>query len=105
MWTTDTGLPQNSVNAILQTHDGYLWFATLGGLVRYDGVRFTVFDKANSKGIKSNRLTALFEDRAGDLWFGTEDSGLTRYRDGTFTTYTTSEGMPGNWVRAIESDD
>lgn len=105
VWNTDHGLPQNSVNAILQTREGYLWFSTLAGLVRYDGVRFTVFDKVNSKGIKSNRLTVLFEDRAGDLWFGTEDSGLTRCQNGTFTTFTTTDGLPGNWVRAIESDE
>src|SRR5262245_61247800 len=52
---TDSGLPQNTVNAILQTRDGYLWFTTLDGLVRYNGAQFTVFNKANTKGIKSNR--------------------------------------------------
>src|SRR5262245_55124617 len=45
-WTTDNGLPQNSVNDILQTRDGYLWLATYGGLVRFDGVRFAVFDRS-----------------------------------------------------------
>src|SRR5689334_15506965 len=56
-WNTDNGLPQNSVNAILQTRDGYLWLATSDGLVRYDGVRFTVFNKGNTDGILSNRFT------------------------------------------------
>ena len=45
-WTTENGLPQNSVNDILQTRDGYLWLATHGGLVRFDGVRFVVFDRS-----------------------------------------------------------
>ena len=49
------GLPQNTVSALLQTRDGYLWFTTLDGLVRYDGVRFTVFDKSNTKGFNTNR--------------------------------------------------
>src|SRR5947208_5626417 len=40
---TDDGLPQNAVNAILQTRDGYLWLATFDGLVRFDGLEFTVF--------------------------------------------------------------
>ena len=44
-WTTDNGLPQNTVYSILQTPDGYLWMTTLDGLVRFDGVRFTVFDR------------------------------------------------------------
>src|SRR5947209_13901073 len=57
---TDTGLPQNSVYSILQTRDGYLWFTTLDGLVRYNGAQFTVFNKANTKGIKSNRFSCFF---------------------------------------------
>ena len=56
-WTTDDGLPQNTVSAILQTRDGYLWLATAGGLVRFDGLRFTVFDKGNTKGLTSVRFS------------------------------------------------
>src|SRR5437588_2529782 len=81
---TDTGLPQNSVYAIRQTRDGYLWFTTLDGLVRYNGAQFTVFNKANTKGIKSNRFIYLYADRDGTLWAGTEDGGLTRYHNQTF---------------------
>src|SRR4051812_17032634 len=55
-FTTDNGLPQNGVRGITQTPDGYLWFTTFDGLVRFDGVKFTVFDKNNSKGIFSNRF-------------------------------------------------
>ncbi len=66
-WTTDQGLPQNTILAILQTHDGYLWFTTLDGLVRYDGVRFTVFDKGNTNSLSSNRFTKLYEDAQGNL--------------------------------------
>jgi hypothetical protein len=66
VWNTDNGLPQNSVLSILQTRDGYLWLTTSDGLVRYDGVCFTVFNKANTKGIKSNRFTVLFESRDGN---------------------------------------
>ncbi|MBA4121932.1 MAG: hypothetical protein H0X72_05660 [Acidobacteria bacterium] len=44
-WTADNGLPQNSVYSIQQTPDGYLWLTTLDGLVRFDGVKFTVFNK------------------------------------------------------------
>src|SRR5436190_3383800 len=89
---TDNGLPQNSVYSILQTRDGYLWFSTLDGLVRYNGAQFTVFNKANTKGIKSNRFSCLFEDRDGALWAGTEDGGLTRYQHHTFVTYTKADG-------------
>ena len=104
VWTTDNGLPQNSVLAILQTRDGYLWLATSDGLVRFDGVRFTVFNRSNTKGLNSNRFTALFEDRHGNLWAGTDDRGLIRYRDGVFTPYTTADGLPDYWVWAIRED-
>src|SRR5262245_60326035 len=93
-WTTENGLPQNSVNAILQTRDGYLWLATFGGLVRYDGARFVVFRAGSTSGIESSRFTGLFEDAEGSLWAVTEASGLTRYKDGAFTTYASPAGLP-----------
>jgi ligand-binding sensor domain-containing protein len=71
-WTTDNGLPQNTVRAIVQTRDGYLWLTTFDGLARFDGVRFTVFDKSNTPAITNNRFTALYEDRDGTLWAGAE---------------------------------
>src|SRR5215208_8520296 len=64
-WSTDDGLPQNSIQAILQTRDGYLWMTTLDGLVRFDGVRFTVYQRGATPGVISNRMTALYEDREG----------------------------------------
>jgi ligand-binding sensor domain-containing protein/signal transduction histidine kinase len=102
---TDNGLPQNSVYSILQTRDGYLWLTTLDGLVRYDGAHFKIFSKATEKGINSNRFTRLFEDRDGILWACTEDGGLTRYRNGVFTTYTTEHGLPDNWIYNLRQTD
>lgn len=104
VWTADDGLPQNIITGIRQTSDGYLWLATFDGLARFDGVRFTVFDKSNSPGIDSNRFESLYEDRSGDLWLGTEGSGVTRYHKGSFTTYTTRQGLPNNKVRAFTDD-
>ena len=103
-WTTDNGLPQNTVVDVIQTRDGYLWLTTFDGLARFDGVRFTVFDKSNSKGINSNRFTDLYEARDGTLLIGTEDAGLTVYRNGIFTTYTTADGLPSNQVLKIVLD-
>ena len=59
--STEHGLPQNSVHSIIQTRDGYLWFTTFDGLVRYDGVRFTVFDRGGTPGLGSNRFNCLYE--------------------------------------------
>lgn len=92
-WTADNGLPQNSVYSIKQTRDGYLWFTTLDGLVRFDGVKFTVFNKSNSPGIINNRFNSLFETPNGDLWAGTEESGVLRYHQGRFTNYGAENGL------------
>ena len=64
-WTTDNGLPQVSVNSIRQTRDGFIWMTTFGGLVRYDGLRFQVFNTGNTKGLKASRFSRLEEDAEG----------------------------------------
>ncbi len=104
VWTTEQGLPQNSVYAILQTRDGYLWFTTLDGLVRFDGAQFTVFAKGATPGLASNRFNRLLEDAAGDLWAASEDGGLARYRQGAFTSFTTRDGLPDNFLRGLYDD-
>ena len=104
-WTTDDGLPQNAVNAVLQTHDGYLWLATFDGLVRFDGLQFTVFNKGNTKGIGGNRFDLLFEDRQGALWAVTDENWLVKYQAGVFTTYTPKDGWPSWPVVQIEEDE
>ena len=103
-WTTDNGLPQASINSILQTRDGFLWFTTYGGLVRYDGLRFQVSNPGNTKGMRTGRLGNMFEDRDGNLWIGTEGQGVTRYKDGIFTTYTTENGLPDNELQRMDGD-
>jgi signal transduction histidine kinase/ligand-binding sensor domain-containing protein len=103
-WTTESGLPQNSVRSIIQTRDGYLWFTTLDGLVRYDGAQFRVFDKGNTPAMQSNRCFALIEDPEGALWIATEDGGVVRYKDGAFASYTTREGLGSNTVTSIGLD-
>src|SRR5205085_7849569 len=109
-WTTDDGLPQNSVQAILQTSDGYLWLGTQEGLVRFNGAQFAVcnkktcFNKRACESFKSNDVRVLFEDRQRNLWIGTVGGGVMQYRDGQFRTYTTSEGLRDNTVTAILQD-
>ncbi|CAN5375272.1 hypothetical protein BH20ACI1_BH20ACI1_30850 [soil metagenome] len=79
-WTTDSGLPQNSVFSILQTADGYIWFTTLDGLVRFDGVKFKVFNRSNSPGLTSNRLLYLLAENDNVIWVGTEDGAAALER-------------------------
>jgi signal transduction histidine kinase/ligand-binding sensor domain-containing protein len=103
-WTTDNGLPQNSVNNILQTRDGYLWLTTNDGLVRYDGVHFTIFNAGNTPELKNSRFWQLYEDQNGNLWTITEDNKLIRYADGHFITYTTEDGLPHDSVIRLRDD-
>jgi diguanylate cyclase (GGDEF)-like protein len=104
-WTTDNGLPQNGVREITQTPDGYLWFTTFDGLVRFDGVRFTTFGKSNTKGIINNRFTGLYCDKDGTLYATTtEDGTLTIYRNGIFSSYS-SDQVPGHYIIKTEPDN
>jgi signal transduction histidine kinase/ligand-binding sensor domain-containing protein len=103
-WTADNGLPQNSVYSIQQTPDGYLWLTTLDGLVRFDGVKFTVFNKSNSKNLTTNRFANLFAETDGTLWLGTEESGLARFRNGQFQIFTTADGLLSNEIRQLQRD-
>ncbi|CAN5401341.1 hypothetical protein BH20ACI1_BH20ACI1_02790 [soil metagenome] len=103
-WTADTGLPQNSVFSIVQTGNGYLWMTTLDGLVRFDGVKFTAFNKSNSKNLNSNRFTNLTAEADGTLWIATENSGLAHYHNKQFQTFTTADGLPSNIVQYTQKD-
>jgi ligand-binding sensor domain-containing protein len=102
-WREADGLPQSRIRQIVQTRDGYVWLGTDGGLVRFDGVNFTVFD-VRSGSLKDNEVWALKEDRDGALWIGTTGGGLTRLKDRKFTTYTTADGLSDDVVRQIDED-
>jgi signal transduction histidine kinase/ligand-binding sensor domain-containing protein len=103
-WTTDNGLPQNTVRAIVQTRDGYLWLTTFDGLARFDGVRFTVFDKSNTPAITNNRFTALYEDTDGTLWAGAEQGEVVAYRNVVFTPYISTERPRGISISTFRRD-
>ena len=81
---SEDGLPQNSVNAIVQSQDGYLWLGTYGGLTRFDGTRFTLFRSLAQQGPSSDRIISLLEDAQRRLWIGTEDAGISMLHNGRF---------------------
>ena len=69
-WQTEDGLPDSLVTSIIQTHEGYLLFGTHRGLVRFDGVRFAVFDRRNTPALTTASIEAACEDASGTLWVG-----------------------------------
>ncbi len=100
-WTTENGLPQNSVHQILQAKDGYLWIATEGGIARFDGVAFTTFHHETERAFASNDTCCLAEGSAGDLWVGTSD-GLLRLRQGTFRRFSEHDGLPSAAILRLQ---
>jgi ligand-binding sensor domain-containing protein len=100
LWQTDNGLPQNTVHAIRQTRDGYLWLATDGGLVRFDGIDFTLFDRRSTPEMRSNLIGALTETSDGTLWAATAD-GLLRRNQGSLQMLGPANGLPPGPIAGV----
>ncbi len=105
IWRTQDGLPQSEIRAIAQTPDGYLWIGTSGGLARFDGVRFVVFDRSNTPAFRDDSILTLFTARDKSLWIGTEGGGLVHLRDGKFQGFGAKEGLTNLFVRSIQQDN
>jgi diguanylate cyclase (GGDEF)-like protein len=102
-YSTENGLPQSSVLAMVQTRDGYLWLGTYEGLARFDGLNFTVFDKSNTPEMESNGVRALAEDREGRLWVGTT-AGLLRFSQGRFERFDKRHGLASHSILCLFQD-
>ncbi|HEY1788207.1 MAG TPA: two-component regulator propeller domain-containing protein [Verrucomicrobiae bacterium] len=106
LWQADDGLPDNAVQAITQTADGFLWVGTRGGLARFDGTQFVCYDARNTPALKNSSITALCAGKDGSLWIGTGGGGLVRLYNGAFSSFTTTNGLTGDKVLVIyESAD
>lgn len=103
--TVEGDWQQNSVTAIVQTHDGYLWLGTYHGLVRFDGVSFTAFDAGNTPSLRDGRITSLFEGPDRTLWIGHETGELTRMVGGRFHSVPLGSNWVGGTIQAITCDE
>lgn len=111
-FTTDNGLPHNNINAIIEDSNGYVWAGT--GLYQYGGaVRFSfngsawVLDKTIKKddGLCGEKVRSLFQDRQGNLWFGSEYDGVAVLNNGTWKRMTTTDGLSNNEIKCMLQDD
>lgn len=108
-WDQTSGLPANGVKMVVQTPDGYIWLATTRGLARFDGKTFSLINysaKPTEEPSQPGDIPdALHVDRSGLLWIG-GGVGLTvhNYRNGSFTTYTSADGLTSSRVRRISDD-
>ena len=100
-FTTEDGLPGNSVKAILQARNGYLWVGTENGLARFDGRQFRTFTSDNTAALKTlgEVVWSLSEDADGTVWAGIF-GGLLRIRGLEFTAFT--NGLPQRFVLQAE---
>jgi len=92
-WRIQDGFLSNP-GAIAQTMDGYIWIGVLGGLVRFDGVKFTPWAAPNGQSLAGSGISYLLAGRDGSLWIGTY-GGLSRLKDGKLFNYTTTPNSPG----------
>ena len=104
VWTTRDGLPHNQVNAIVQTPDGYLWFATWEGLARYNGIEFQRYDRSNVPELRDNGIRNLSVARDGSLLLATSRGGLTILHDGHWRTLTHANGLAEDELVAVQDD-
>jgi ligand-binding sensor domain-containing protein len=102
VWTQAQGLPQDTIRAIAQTQDGYLWLGTDEGLVRFDGFDFVTYTKADGS-LPNDSVIALAVGRSGTLWIGTS-GGLSRYANGEFRSFTLKDGLPARSVNSLVED-
>ena len=102
VWTQAQGLPQDTIRAIAQTQDGYLWVGTSEGLARFDGYDFVTFTKDDGS-LPSNSIGMLVAGRNGGLWIGT-GGGLAHYAGGRFKIFTAKDGLRPKPVTALAED-
>jgi signal transduction histidine kinase/ligand-binding sensor domain-containing protein len=103
-WQERDGLPQNTVLAVTTTRDGYVWMGTYEGAVRFDGVRFTLFNPSTTTGIGNSFVTSLLERRDGSLWLATYGGGVSRLSGGRFTQYAIRDGLSSDVIMCLFED-
>lgn len=102
-WTTRDGLPHDSVRALAETVDGYLWIGTNAGLARFDGRRFRLFDRRNTPAFVNHHISALALDRSGVLWIGTNGGGLVSFQNGIFERFDTEPVLGTGRIISLEA--
>ncbi|QOD92263.1 diguanylate cyclase [Lysobacter sp. CW239] len=98
IWTTREGLPHNLIHGIAQTQDGYLWFATWEGVVRYNGIDFRLFDQHAVPELRDSGVLVLRLARDGGLLLGTASGGVVRYHAERWSVWPGAEAMPQDQV-------
>jgi signal transduction histidine kinase/ligand-binding sensor domain-containing protein len=103
-WRTGDGLPVNTVNDVLQDSNGYVWLATLEGLVRFDGVAFEQFSSPLIAQAAARNIRALAQTADSTLLMLPAVGGVVQLKDGRFSPHPAGEGMAGNQLQTLFVD-
>lgn len=95
-WTTSDGLPQNSINVILQDHQNYIWCFTNEGATKFDGLEFKIFNNNNTEGLLANRMEDAVMGKNGVIWVASSDGFLIKIENDKFESYS----LPKNYEYA-----
>ncbi len=101
-YTMEQGLPQSTVFCVMQDSRGFLWVGTEGGVARFDGTTFTVFDRTN--GLPGNMARSIIETTNGKIWIGT-DAGIALFNGTSWTTINQSDGLQGSTITKLAIDE
>ncbi len=100
-WGAEQGFPGGPIYAIAQTPDGYLWIGAERGLVRFDGLRFHLFEHSGSTIFPAGPVLALAVDGEANLWVRFRGPRLLRYHDGKFQDVLSDLKLPETEVTAM----
>ncbi len=104
-YTVEDGLTQNEVTSIIKDKHGFMWFATRGGLNRFDGYEFLHFKpSADEKSLSNPSIERLYADSEGDIWIGTK-GGVTNIFDYQLEQFYLLDTLPLNHVISVYETD
>lgn len=99
--TANSRIQNDYINAVAIDNQGNKWIGTKGGLVKYDGVGWTIFTPF----LPNSDVRAICQDKSGNMWVGTWGGGLAKFNGSTWTLYNTSNSrLPGDYVWTIVAD-
>ncbi len=107
-WDSSQGLrhgqPQDIITSVVQSPDGYLWIASLRQVWRFDGMRFDELEMPPEIEARISRIFSLRIGAAGELWIATSGAGAVRVEQGSFSVFSSEQGLLSDLVLAVFED-
>ena len=103
-WQMRNGLPGETVIALSETSDGYLWIGTSTGLARFDGLGFRSYTDRDIPGIEDNDIISLLASRDGSLWIGTDGESLIQLKGGVARRFRAASSPQSAFIKGLYQD-